>query len=229
MAPRPWLPRRIVVAVLAVAVAAVAGTALADVYVRTDADGVTHFTNIAPGKGGGWSKIAGPEFGTKASAARGACPRCDKVPSRDRSPERFHRYDAFIREASALYRIPVALIRAIIKSESDYDPQVVSAFEARGLMQLMPDEIITHRLTDVHDPRQNILGGTRLLRMLANRYDGDLVLTLAGYHGGVGAVKRYGNQVPPFPNTRKYIDTVLGRYYQYKADEAAGKPLLTDR
>ena len=59
--------------------------------------------------------------------------------------------------------------------------------------------------------------------------DGEPTQALAGYHGGVGAVKRYGNQVPPFPNTRKYIDTVLARYYQYKADEAAGKPLLTDR
>ena len=214
--------------IVTTALGLLASSALADVYMRTDADGVTHVTNIKP-SGGSWSRVRMPELGTKAAADRGPCPRCDKVPSRDNSPERFHRYDAFIREASELYRIPVALIRAIIKSESDYDPRVVSAFEARGLMQLMPDEIVTHRLTDVHDPRQNILGGTRLLRMLANRYDGDLVLTLAGYHGGVGAVKRYGNTVPPFPNTRKYIDTVLKRYYQYKADEAAGTPLLTDR
>ncbi|MEZ4366340.1 MAG: lytic transglycosylase domain-containing protein [Kofleriaceae bacterium] len=218
---------------IAVAVACAVGLSAAppagaQVYAHTDAEGVTYFTNIKP-KGPGWTRLSGPERGSKAAADRGDCARCDRVPSRDSSPERFHRYDAFIREACDLYRIPVALVRAVIKSESDYDPRVVSAFDARGLMQLMPDEVVTHGLTDVHDPRQNILGGTRLLRMLANRYDGDLVLTLAGYHGGVGAVKRYGNTVPPFPNTRKYIKTVLDRYYAYRAEEAAGGQLLRDR
>lgn len=205
-----------------------AGPAAGDVYTYTDAEGVTHFTNIKP-RERGWKRVIGPDRGTKAAADRGACARCDRVPSRDHSPERFHRYDAYIREASELYRIPVALIRAVIKSESDYDPRVVSAFEARGLMQLMPDEVKTHGLVDPHEPRQNILAGTRLLRLLANRYDGDLVLTLAGYHGGVGAVKRYGNTVPPFPNTRKYIGIVLGRYHQYRAEELAGGQLLRDR
>jgi soluble lytic murein transglycosylase-like protein len=139
------------------------------------------------------------------------------VPARDRSPERFRRYDAYIREASELYDIPEALIRAVIKVESDYDPRVVSSFGARGLMQLMPAVVGDMGVEEVHDPRQNIMGGTRLLRVLANRYEGDLVRTIAAYHAGVGSLARYGDEVPPYFNTRRYLKMVLARYQQYRA------------
>ena len=141
------------------------------------------------------------------------------MPARDNSPDRFHRYDPFIYEASDLYKIPPALIRAVIQTESDYDPRVVSSADAKGLMQLMPDEIISQGLHDVYDPRENILGGTRLLRLLANRYDGDIVLTVAAYFAGVGSLAKYGNTVPPYKLTRQYVKHVLDRYYKYKADE----------
>lgn len=197
----------------------------ADIYTYTDADGVVHFTNIKPrGRDKGWKKILveDPDRGTKAAAARGRCPRCDVVPARDRSPDRYHRYDAFILEAAALYRIPVPLIRAVIHVESDYDPRVVSSAGARGLMQLMPSVEQDMRVGNVYDPRDNILGGTRLLRVLANKYDGDLVLTIAAYHAGAGSLARYGNQVPPFVNTRKYLGMVLARYETYKAAAERG-------
>jgi hypothetical protein len=114
--------------------------AAADIYTYTDADGVVHFTNIKPkgkDRGKSWKRIIveDPDRGTKAAAARGGCPRCDAVPARDNAPERFHRYDAFIREASELYRIPEPFIRAVIHVESSYDPRVVSSAGARGLMQ----------------------------------------------------------------------------------------------
>lgn len=152
----------------------------------------------------------------KAVSKRGGCERCDRVPSQDRSPERFHRYDKFIDEAAGLYQIPVPLIRAVIKVESDYDPRVVSAFGARGLMQLMPAVIKDMGVEQVHDPRENILGGTRLLRILANRYDGDLRLTIAAYHAGVGSLRKYNDTVPPYEHTRKYLQMVLDRYEQYR-------------
>src|SRR5690349_17598279 len=141
-------------------VVAPAAIAWADIYSYTDADGVIHFTNIKPTKKGRWKKVmkTEPDRGTKAAAVRGACERCDKVPSRDNSPERFTRYDAYIDEAADLYKIPRALIRAVIKSESDYDPNVVSAMDAKGLMQLMPEVEEDMGVTDVFDPRQNILG-----------------------------------------------------------------------
>ena len=111
------------------------------------------------------------------------------------------------------------LIRAVIKVESDYDPRVVSSVGARGLMQLMPAVLQDMGVGDAHDPRKNILGGTRLLRILANRYDGDLVRTIAAYHAGPGSLARYGDTVPPYKNTRQYLSMVLDRYYQYVAEE----------
>jgi soluble lytic murein transglycosylase-like protein len=203
-------------------VLAIAGAAHADVYTWTDGDGVVHFTNIKP-TGGKWKKVltSEPERGSKASAKRGTCERCDKVPSTDTSPERFHRYDAFIAEASALYKIPVPLIRAVIKVESDYDVGVVSAMDCKGLMQVHPQVEIDMGVTgDVFDPRTNIMAGTRLLRWLANRVDGDLVLTIAGYHAGLGSLAKFGYTVPPYKYTRQYLKMVLDRYYQYKAEAA---------
>jgi len=206
----------------AVLVAVPAALAWADIYAWTDADGGVHFTNQRP-RGGRWKKVltSEPDRGTKAAARRGACERCDKVPARDNSADRFSRYDAFIYEAADLYKIPVPLIRAVIKSESDYDPRVVSSMDAKGLMQLMPAVEADMGVTNPFDPRDNILGGTRLLRILANRYDGDLVLTISAYHAGMGSLAKYGNTVPPYEHTRQYLRTVLDRYYQYKAQEMA--------
>jgi Transglycosylase SLT domain/Domain of unknown function (DUF4124) len=198
--------------------------AMADVYTWTDKDGVVHFTNIRPGRGNrkaNWTKVLNskPEPGSKAAAARGDCPRCDKVASKDNSPERFTRYDVYIAEAAALYRMPSALIRAVIKVESDYDPTVVSAMDAKGLMQLMPSVVqdMGVRPDLVFEPRENILGGTRLLRTLANRYDGDLTLTIAGYHAGPGSLAKFGNTVPPYEFTQQYVQMVTQRYNEYKA------------
>jgi len=168
------------------------GPARADMYSYTDEEGTIHFTNIRP-HGGKWSKVMDTTApaGSKAAAQRGSCPRCDKVAATDNSPERFHRYDAYILEASELYKIPVPLIRAIIKSESDYDPHVVSSMDCKGLMQVHPDVYIDMGTQgDVFDPRTNIMTGTRLLRWLANHVDGDLVLTIAGYHAGLRSLAK---------------------------------------
>lgn len=202
-------------------VVAFAVAAYADVYSWTDEDGVVHFTNLKP-RGGKWKKVldSTPPKGSKAAAQR--CPRCDKVQAKDRSPDRYHRYDQFIFEASELYRIPVPLIRAVIRVESDYDPHVVSAMDCKGLMQVHPEvEIDMGVQGDIFDPRTNIMAGTRLLRWLANRLDGDLVLTIAGYHAGLGSLAKYGYTVPPYTYTRQYLKMVLERYNQYKAEELA--------
>jgi soluble lytic murein transglycosylase-like protein len=193
-----------------------AAPARADIYQWTDADGVIHFTNIEPrgAEKKKWTKIykTGPG---KAGAKRGACERCDAVPAKDKSPDRYSRYDEHIREAAELYALPESLIRAVIHVESDYDPRVVSAVGAQGLMQLMPAVVSDMRVADVWDPRDNIMGGSRLLRILANKYDGDLVLTIAAYHAGAGSVARWGG-VPPYETTQRYLRMVLERYYQYK-------------
>ena len=215
---------RLAIAVMLAAGLAGANPAAADVYSWTDSDGVIHFTNKKP-RGAKWKKvlISEPERGSKAAGRR--CERCDKVAATDNSPERFRRYDAFIYEASELYRIPVPLIRAVIKVESDYDPKVVSAMDCKGLMQVHPAvEKDMGVQGDIFDPRTNIMAGTRLLRWLANRLDGDLVLTIAGYHAGLGSLAKFGYTVPPYKYTRQYLKMVLERYYQYKAEEAARTP-----
>src|SRR4029078_6878078 len=102
-----------------------------------------------------------------------------------------------IAEASDLYRIPVPLIRAVIKVESDYDTRVVSSMDCKGLMQVHPALASDMGAQgDIFDPRTNIMTGTRLLRWLANRVAGELVLTIAGYHAGLGSLPPYGYTGP---------------------------------
>lgn len=128
-------------------------------------------------------------------------------------------YDEYIRQAAALYQIPEALVRAVITVESGFDPRAVSHANARGLMQLMPQTAERMTVTDIFDPRQNIFGGTRYLRVLANLFSGDLVLTIAGYNAGEGAVIRYKG-IPPYEETQNYVVKVLEEYRNYKDAES---------
>ena len=135
----------------------------------------------------------------------------DRVPARDHSPDRYSRFDGHIREAATLYQLPEAFIRAVMRVESDFDPNVVSRVGAMGLMQLMPGTASGMGVRDPFDARENILGGVRYLRVLANGFNGDLVLTIAAYNAGEGAVMRYGG-VPPYDETREYVRRVVGRF-----------------
>ena len=179
--------------------------ALADIYKYTDPSGVIYFTNRRrPGKK--WRRVI--KSGSQRSRREpGAARRGD--------PARYKRYDKHILDAAALYHIPVSLIQAVITVESDYKPRVISRAGAKGMMQLMPSVAKGMGVTNPFDPRQNIFGGTRLLRILANRFDGDLVLCLAAYHAGSGAVKKYGG-IPPYQTTQQYVRMVLSRYYKIK-------------
>jgi soluble lytic murein transglycosylase-like protein len=131
------------------------------------------------------------------------------------------RYDEYIRQAAALYQIPEPLVRAVITVESGFDPRAVSRTNARGLMQLMPQTAERMMVTDIFDPRQNIFGGVRYLRVLANLFNGDIQLTVAGYNAGEGAVFRYGG-IPPYEETQGYVVKVLEHYRRYKDQAADG-------
>src|SRR6185312_14195980 len=120
-----------------------------------------------------------------------------------------------IREAATLYQIPEELVRAVIKVESDYDPRAISRAGAQGLMQLMPETAQRMQVRDVMDPRENILGGVRYLRVLANMFNGNLQLTLAGYNAGENAVVKHGG-IPPFDETEDYVVKVLAYYRRYR-------------
>jgi soluble lytic murein transglycosylase-like protein len=216
---RPWmqlesktmkLRATLVCAALALGVLAV-GPTVADIYSYTDKDGTVHFTNIKPkGKGGKKYKLY-----LKTPDRRKARPGVVPIPARSTDPARYSRYDASIIEASRNYAIPEPFIRAVIRVESDYDPRVVSIAGAQGLMQLMPGTAKRMNVKNPFDPHDNIMGGTRYLRHLANMFGGDMVLTIAGYHAGEGAVLKYGG-VPPYSTTKGYIRRVLKFYYRYK-------------
>ena len=181
--------------------------ARADIYSYTDADGVIHFTNKPAGD-------ARYKLYIKGSHGAGTAGVVPVMPS-DRELARFTRYDEHIRQACSLYQIPEALVRSVMKVESDYDPRAVSVSGARGLMQLMPDTAERMQVRDIDDPRENIFGGVRLLRILANYFNGDLVLTIAAYNAGPDAVMRAGG-VPAIEQTRNYVTKVTSFYRRYR-------------
>ena len=211
--PRPsTFPRLLPLASLAVAVVAAAvgvpGEASADIFSYTDAQGVQHFSN-RPGSGG---HVVVKSTKDRHHHTDGVIPF---APS-DTSSDRFTRYDEWIRQAATLYQIPEELVRAVIMVESNYDPRAVSQTGAQGLMQLMPETALRMQVRDAFDPRENIFGGTRYLRVLANTFNGDLALTIAGYNAGEGAVVRYAG-IPPFEETQGYVTQVLGYYGRYRS------------
>ncbi len=197
---------------LCLALSALPRVAAADIYRFVDHDGVEHYTNIQP-SGRGWQIIAHtrPARGARAGARRASVAPPD--------PERLRRYDVHIREAAALYVLPEEFLRAVMEVESNFYAGAVSSKGAIGLMQLMPETASQMGVLDPFDPRQNVLGGARFLRVLANRFGGDLVLTIAAYNAGSGAVERYGG-IPPYTETRMYVQRVLTRYYAYRASSS---------
>lgn len=184
-------------------------TAAADIYQYTDAEGVVHFTTVKPGA-------------PNAKVYMKTAPTVPRAPGlgvpyapQDRNVDRFTRYDEHIRQAAGLYQIPEALVRAVIKVESDYDPRAVSTAGARGLMQLMPETAERLGVRDINDPRENIFGGVRYLRLLANMFNGDLDFTVAGYNAGENAVIQHGG-IPPYAQTRDYVVKVNKFYRRYR-------------
>ncbi len=119
--------------------------------------------------------------------------------------------DPVIARHSRAHRLHPALIRAVIKTESDFDPLAVSHAGAVGLMQLMPQTAMRLDVRDSYNPDDNIGGGTKYLRQLLDRFNGNLPLALAAYNAGEHAVERYQG-LPPIPETRQYVLKVLGYY-----------------
>jgi soluble lytic murein transglycosylase-like protein len=165
-----------------------------EIYMYRDPKGTLHFSN-AP---------SSPGFAPYEPAFRGLGVR--RAPKLDRA--RYRAFDSLIHDASRRHGVEKALVKAVIRAESDFVPYARSPKGAQGLMQLMPATARMHRVWRAYDPGENIEGGVKHLRMLLDRYKGNVRLALAAYNAGIESVARY-NGVPPFQETVQYLDRVL--------------------
>jgi soluble lytic murein transglycosylase-like protein len=124
-------------------------------------------------------------------------------------------FGELIRNSSQKYGVDADLLFSVIAAESNFNSKAVSRRGARGLMQLLPATAARLGVKDIFDPAQNIDAGTRYLHELMTRYQGDLVLTLAAYNAGPGAVQHYG-RVPPYNETISYVRAIRKTYAQRK-------------
>jgi len=148
----------------------------------------------------------------KAVEHEGIFPKLSWRYDEKRGPIFKSKYDKLIVEAAKKFDVDAALVSAVIKAESDFNPREVSNKGARGLMQLMPETARQYGVRNVFDPEDNIRGGIHNLADLLARYRGDLRQVLAAYNAGDGAVAKYRG-IPPYEETMTYVKRALTVYY----------------
>jgi|MudIll2142460700_1097286.scaffolds.fasta_scaffold309579_1 soluble lytic murein transglycosylase-like protein len=173
----------------------------AEIYKYVDENGVVHLTNVPDKRYNLVLKEGWVRFRLGAN---------------------FDKYDPVIRETSKRYDVDYALVKAVIKAESNFDPQAISRAGAKGLMQLMPGTAKALGVNDSFHPEDNIDGGVRYLRYLLDSFNGNLQLALAAYNAGEEAVSRYSG-IPPYQETRTYVQRVLRYFQNYTSDPRAPK------
>jgi len=188
-----------------------AAPAAADIYLKRDRFGVLHFTNVPTDK----SYRVMMRESLPVARYPGLGVRASGLPIDSRL------FDPIIADVSGRYQVDRALVKAVIRAESAFQPHAISPKGARGLMQLMPRTALMHGVRNVHEPSQNIEGGVQHLRMLLDRYSGNVVLALAAYNAGEGAVDQYGG-IPPFAETRDYVWRVL-QFRQHYLQQAIAR------
>jgi soluble lytic murein transglycosylase-like protein len=128
--------------------------------------------------------------------------------------------DALVSQNAATWQVDPSLVKAIIANESGFDANATSKVGAQGLMQLMPSTAQSVGVRNSYDPAQNVAGGTRYLKGLLDRFNGDVRLAVAAYNAGPGAVEKYGD-VPPYAETQNYVQNVLSSQQKYASLEPA--------
>jgi soluble lytic murein transglycosylase-like protein len=171
-------------------------------------DGSIHFTDRPMGGGCRLKWRSSPSSGSKYSAVRFRQNKSKVSPLIDKMAKQV--------------KLHPGLLHAVVMVESAYNPKARSKKGAEGLMQLMPATASRYGVSDSYDPMQNLEGGARYLKDLLKEFEFDLKLALAAYNAGENAVRRYGNQIPPYPETQAYVEKVMGLYrenMQAKMDE----------
>jgi len=195
------LPIRSAAALLFLGCLAAAAPARATLFSFVDENGVTHFTNVP----------SDPRF----RKVPGSSPPPAGRSGSDPGSMTAEKYDAEIARAADNHGVDSALVKAVIKAESNYDNRAISRAGAQGLMQLMPATSKLRNVDNPFNPQQNIDGGVRHLKYLLSTFNGDKKLALAAYNAGENAVHKYNDEVPPFPETKNYVSTVLSHYGRY--------------
>jgi len=130
--------------------------------------------------------------------------------------------DSLVSQNAATWQVDPSLVKAIIANESGFNANATSKVGAQGLMQLMPSTAQSVGVRNSYDPAQNVAGGTRYLKGLLDRFNGDVRLAVAAYNAGPGAVEKYGD-VPPYAETQNYVQRVLQSHARYAAESAQGQ------
>jgi len=188
--------KMLITAVLLVPLLAGISPADADIYRYVDANGRVQFTDTPTH--GRWNMYR--REGAPAASAH-------------------HSYLDLIRRHASYYSLEEALVKAVIKVESDYQPRIVSKKGAQGLMQLIPETAKLLKVQNPFDPSENIRGGSAYLRRMLDLFDNDVELALAAYNSGPSTVQRYGG-IPPYDETRNYVKKVKHYldYYRQAGD-----------
>jgi hypothetical protein len=177
-----------------------ASPASSDVYKYVDENGVACYTDAPMGKK--TVRIIKEQTGA-AKPVKADDGATSSVTSRD--------YSGYVQQAAAKYEIEPDLIHAVIKTESNGNQRAVSKKGAMGLMQLMPSTAYDMNVVNPFNPEENIEGGTKYLKQLLEKFNGDLTLALAAYNAGPKTVEKYGN-VPPISETRQYVKKIISLF-----------------
>lgn len=179
------------------------------IYAYLDADGAVNLSNVPDDQR--YQLLVGQEIVSAPSSVE------ESIKLRSaRSPDPWGRYSHLVIQTAKHYRVDAALVRAVIRAESGYNPNAVSHRGAGGLMQLMPATARRFGVVNVFDPSQNIRGGVRYLVELLELFDNDLRLALAAYNAGEASVLKYGKRVPPYRETTEYVARVEAFYRLYR-------------
>ena len=161
-----------------------------DIYMFIDSKGVLNFTNV-------------PVSSNYQLFIK-------EIPKR-KNDEFSNRYDNLISSASKRYGVSFSLIKAMIKVESNFNPNAVSRAGAIGLMQIMPINLKHLDISDPYNAWENVMGGANYFRQLLDRFNGKVPFALAAYNAGPSTVEKYKN-IPPFPETKRYVKKVMKSY-----------------